>query len=144
MNHSKNPINQGKSVPDLAIVEQFLKTQHQKALNEAEEIKLKSKELDLHSRYAEKALDHQQKFLASKPSENRKTLTRIGYIVGGIVLLFLGFISFCLYLDKEDFAGKFLQVLSYVLTTGLGYYFGTLKNKKSNSDKDIQEAEIVN
>ena len=133
----------GRNLPDAAI-EQLVKTQYQKALNEAEELKLKSKELEVNARIAEKSIDDQSRIISSRPEETRKTLTRIAYIIGGFALLILIFLSLCLFLGKDDFAYSFLKGMGYVVTTGLGYWAGRQKGKKNGNDGGVPEAEIVN
>lgn len=136
---SKN--NENKPVVDQAFLEHFVKTQQQKLLNEAEEIKLKGREIELHSKYAEKALDHQAKHLASKPVEQRKTITRVALIIGALVLIFMGFIALCLYMGKDEFILQFLHIASYFLTTLIGYYFGKQGHRKGeqSDNNKVQE-----
>lgn len=48
-------------------------------------------------------------------------------------------------MGKEDFAYKFLQGVSYVLTTAIGYWAGRKNSKKQGSDRNeaIDDAEIL-
>jgi hypothetical protein len=130
------------------VIEQFLKTQHLNAMNEAEEIKLRSKEIDLQARFAEKSLEIQAQIISNKPSEGRKTVTRLAYIIGGFLTIFFSFVGYCLYIGKDQFVLQFLQIIGYFITTALGYYFGRTKTKNEKSDSQsitstISDAEIV-
>lgn len=130
-----------KQLPD-GVVEQFVKTQYQKALNESEEIKLKAKDIDHQADYAKKLLEHQAKFIANQPAEHRKTITRYGYIGLAFLVVFLLFVGGCLYLNKDEFVKYFLQVVSYIVVSSLSFYFGKKSGDKKSDDK-IQEAEVV-
>jgi len=132
-------------LPEDAIA-QFLKTQQQNALNEAREIALREKELELNARYAEKSLELQAKHLANKPGEARKSFTRLGYIIGAFLIIILLFIGYCLYIKQEEFVLKFFQIIGYFITTGLGYYFGKNSSKSNNdnsSESNPTSTEVV-
>lgn len=131
--HSQRPAPVDLS-PD--IIKQFLDNQGQQLLIEAEEFKLRQKELELSARQSDKALDYQAKYFERLPSENRKTITRIGWIVGLAMVAILAFVTFWLYIGQEEFAQKFLGLMGYVATTALGFLGGRYTKKK---DKQIQE-----
>ena len=81
------------SLPD-SLIEQFLQTQHQKAVNESEEIKLRGKELDNNKELSSQFMEIKARLEASRPRETRKTYTRLAYIAGGFVIVFLLFTGF--------------------------------------------------
>ena len=64
------------------ILKEFIEVQKQKTINDAKELHIREKELELSARQTEKAMDHQALYLSNKPGENRKTFTRIGWVVG--------------------------------------------------------------
>jgi hypothetical protein len=64
------------------ILKEFIEVQKQKTINDAKELHIREKELELSARQTEKAMDHQALYLSKKPGENRKTFTRIGWVVG--------------------------------------------------------------
>ncbi len=89
-----------------------------------------------------KSLELQKAVLENQGKDFRMTITRFAYIAFWFLLLILLFIGFCLWSNKDAFAYKFCQGISYVITTVLGYIFGSrsaTKNKKdqSNSDENI-------
>lgn len=142
---NKKPEEQRSDQLPAQTIELFLEVQKQDLLNEAERIKLQSKELDFNAQYAHQALGIQGNLLVAKPGEERKTITRWAYIIGGFVLVFLLFIGFCLYVGKEDFALKVLNILGYVVTSAASYWFGQRQNKGNKPNKDdTPSAEIIN
>lgn len=142
-NPNNRPSQEGSGALPEPLIQQFLQTQHQKALNEAEQIKLRGKELDHNRELSAKYMEIEARLEEKKPSENRKTYTRLGYIGGGILLIILAFIVFCLYLNKEQFVIDLIRYGLYPVLTGAGYYVGRKsKNKKLKSEK-FDEAEIL-
>jgi hypothetical protein len=133
----KNP----QQLPD-TVVDQFVKTQYQKALNETEEIKLKGKEIDHQAEYAKNLLDHQARLTACQPREYRKTIITYALLGGMFLLIFLAFVGTCLYFQKDDFVEFFLKGLSYILVSALSFYFG--KKQSPQKSEGIPDAEVVN
>ncbi len=128
------------------IISQFIKNQEQKLLIDAQELKLKEKDLDNQHKYAEKTLDIQADLLKQRPLENRKTITRIAYITASFFLIFLIFFVVCLYLNKDQLVYKMIDVITYVITSVVSYYFGksSQRNKDdSSSQGGYLEAEII-
>lgn len=127
------------------LIKDIIEVQKQKTLNDAKELHLKEKELELGARHAEKAMDHQALYLSKRPEENRKTITRLGWVVGLLLIAVMGFLTVWICLGKEQFAYKFLQGAGYVVTTGLGYWLGS-KNKskkEGKEDNEINDAEEI-
>jgi|GEM_PF-1630512 len=151
MRKKENPqqqsaVEEQEKLPEVS--ERFWEFQIIKAKNETQELRLREKELDLSSKQGNKIIDYQAKLLQSHPTEHRKTISLYLNYLLAFVSIFIVFLDICLYFEKEDFAWKFLQVSGYVLTTGLGYYFGrrSIKIKKEDekySSSDIEDAEIV-
>ncbi|OQP68096.1 hypothetical protein [Niastella populi] len=125
------------------ILKDFIEVQKQKTINETKELHLREKELELSARETEKAMDHQAQYLANRPAENRKTLTRIGWVVGLLLIAILGFLTTWICLGKEQFAYKFLQGSGYLITTILGYWLGSKNKKEDKEDPNISDAEVV-
>jgi hypothetical protein len=127
------------------LAEKFLETQKQQLLNEATELRIREKEIDINARLGEKSMELQADYLKAKPSENRKTITRFAYIVGGLTLLIFALIFGCLYLNKEDFLITLIEKVGYVVTTGMGYWFGKKSNEPKNKtiDDEIEDANVV-
>jgi hypothetical protein len=140
---NSNPPPDFELTPEL--LNDFIEVQRQKTLNDAKEIQMKQRQLEINAKYAERNLDHQVYYLSHKPAENRKTLARLGWVVGLLLIVVMGFLTTWICLGKEQFAYKFLQGTGYIITTGLGYWLGSknkpLKNDKSNNG--VNDAEIV-
>lgn len=119
-----------QNLPNEKLLAQFVEIQSQKLRNEARELQLKEKDIEFQARYAEKLLAHQAEIEKNRPKENRKSITRVAYIVIAIIIIILVFFAYCIQQNKEDFILKLIQILGYFATTALGYYFG----KKSKGD----------
>src|SRR5690606_7764387 len=89
----------------------FAEAAVQKAKNEAAEISLREKEMELQSMHALEWLKYHTQLSLDRPKEQRKSLTRLGYIVAGLLIILLLFLSYCLYLEKGDFV---LQLIKYI------------------------------
>jgi hypothetical protein len=125
------------------ILKDFIEVQKQKTINDAKELHIREKELELSARQTEKAMDHQAMYLSNRPTENRKTLTRIGWVAGLLLVAVLGFLTTWICLGKEQFAYKFLQGSGYIITTVLGYWLGSKNKKENKEDDNVNEAEVV-
>ncbi len=142
------PNNSPVSVPqvpqlDPETIRAFVESQHLELQNEAMRLKIREKELDVNASYAKESLKLQAAYLDKKPEEERKTITRIAWIVGGFAVLLLGFVVFCLMYDEREFITKVLKGLSYLATTGLGYYFGQRNKDTSKPPSDTPNAQVV-
>jgi hypothetical protein len=120
------------------ISNQTFELQNQKAENE-----IRIKEIEANARLSEKSLDIQKSVLENQGKDFRMTITRIAYIGGGILVVILLFIGFCLWNNKDAFAYKFCQGISYILTTVIGYFFGKSSHKKSSTQSNSQEQDQV-
>lgn len=90
-----------------------------------------------------KAMDHQAMYMSKRPAENRKTLTRIGWVVGLLLIAVMGFLTTWIFLGKDQFAYKFLQGSGYIITTILGYWLGSKNKKEDKGDSNVNDAEVV-
>lgn len=126
------------------VMEQFIDNQRLTLQNEATELRLREKQLELNAKQAEKIIDVQADLVKNQEKEKRKTATRYAYIGSGVLAIIFGFILYCLQLGKEDFVLKFIQIIGYLLTTLGGYYFGR-KSKSEVAKREIKfdEAEII-
>lgn len=127
------------------LLEKFVETQLIRVKNESKELELKSKDMDYQYRHADKLLSHQAEYLKTKPTEHRKTVTRIAWILGLILIIFLVFIGFCLYLGKDQFILNMLHGLSYFVLSALSYIAGKKSgnSKKSKSGQNDDYEEVV-
>ena len=125
------------------ILKDFIKVQKQKTINDAKELHLREKEMELSARQTEKAMDHQALFLSKRPAENRKTLTRIGWVVGLLLVAVMSFLTTSICLGKEQFAYKYLQGTGYIITSILGYWLGSKNKKENKEDDNVNDAEVV-
>lgn len=122
------------------VITQFLKTEHQKALNESQEIRLREKEIELHAKYSEKSLNLQAEFLSKEPYQNRLNLALYAVIglFGLVAISITG--KYLLESGHKDIIYACGDILSYVVTSAVSYYFGTKKNKKK---EDHSSAEVI-
>jgi len=125
------------------ILKEFIEVQKQKTINDAKELQLREKELELSARQTEKAMDHQALYLSNKPGENRKTFTRIGWVVGLLLMAVMGFLTTWICLGKEQFAYKFLQGSGHIITTIVGYWLGSKNKKENKEDANENNAEVI-
>jgi hypothetical protein len=131
------------------VIKAIVDQQTQKLQLEHQRLRLEEKRLDQNARLAEKAMEQQAAFLKEQPKEHRKTLTRIAYIVGGIIAMFLLFMGFLVYTGNKDFASDFLKVCSYIATSALSFWVGRKSKPQSQSNNtptdpaDIHDAEVV-
>lgn len=134
---------QTKGNLDEEMVSKFMEVQLKKATNEAEELKLRYKQLEGNARLAEKSMEIQAKLISSRPSETRKTITRLAYITGGLLIIILTFLSYCLYIGEKDIVLSIIKGGGYIITTGLGYYFGIKRSKNKESSDASTDATVV-
>ncbi|MBT1697522.1 hypothetical protein KK083_11590 [Fulvivirgaceae bacterium PWU4] len=123
------------------VIDRLVKTQYQKALNEAEQIKLRIRNSDHQADYAKRLLEYQAQIITNRPEEHRKTVTRYAYVTVMILFVFLGFITTCLYIGKEEFIRYFLQIVSYIVVSAFSFYFG--RKTGGRKDNGVKEAEVV-
>jgi hypothetical protein len=125
------------------ILKDIIEVQKQKTINDAKELHLRERELELSARQTEKAMDHQAQYLSKRPAENRKTITRLGWVIGLLLVAVLGFLTTWICLGKEQFAYKFLQGSGYIITTVVGYWLGSKNKKEDKEDQNVNDAEVV-
>ncbi len=146
-NRKTDQKNRGNNDPvednKLTIASQFLEVQYKNAETETQRVKLESERLDKDFKLANKSMDIQRELLLKKPGENRKNLIVIFVCILIIVLVIAGFIGWLLYSGNDEFAGKIISAVSYVIVSGLSYYFGKSKSKKNSGMDDVSDTEII-
>lgn len=123
-------------------VEKIIELQKLRVQNDTRELILKEKEMENHSKYAHKLLELQAGIESKRPSENRKTFTRITYLFCAILILCMVFAGFCLYLGKEEFLYSLIKGLGYIITTIIGYFAGKKSQHKENTGQLSSVEEI--
>lgn len=145
-NSSSNSLSKAAEI-STEDISKWIDNQSQLAKNEAANIALRHKEIENNARLAEKAMDYQAELLKRRPGENRKTITRIAWIAGAIIIVFLAFLVSLLYMGHEKFAEYFLQGISYVFVSVISYFVGKKNKAKSdngsNGNDFVQDADIV-
>jgi Flp pilus assembly protein TadB len=138
--------NQPQSNTDLDpdIVKSWLQQQGLKLQIEQQRNEYDNKKLELDGKLAEKSIEHNAEILKAQPAENRKTITRLFWIVFGILVLVFGVLTLWLFIGKEEFAYKFLQGISYFATTAIGYYAGNSRKKSKEDNSEITDANVIN
>jgi len=127
-----------------AVIDGIVEIQKVKVQNEARQLAFREKELDANLELSKKAMDYNLELKRKKPGERRKTLVYASVIVFMFLLLFLGFVGYCLYIGKERFLIEFIRYALYPLFTGAGYYVGRKStNKREQSPSVPNDAEIL-
>lgn len=131
----KSGTSQNAAPTDLSpeTIQLFIETQKLKTQNEAKELEIRLKEMELNAKLAEQSMTYQNEYLRRRPHEHRKSLTRICYILIGLALVFFAFLGFLLYMGHKEFAEKFLSGLSYVVVSVLSFFAGKRKSNSSGS-----------
>lgn len=141
-NRNKNiPPNQPLPV-DQEMIKSWLQNQNLELQNQRLENDLRAKEIDANTRLAEKSLEIQKAVLTNEGKEFRMTITRIVWLVALILMIILTFLGFCLWAGKDTFAYKFCQGISYLATTGLGYFFGRKNQTKPEKSNVIDDDQV--
>jgi len=141
---SNNSNSRSVARPTETQVEKIIDLQISRVQNEAKELELKEKEMDHNAKLAHKSIELQAKIEESRPAENRKTITRLGYIVGGLMVVCMLFMIACLYLNKEEFLYSFVKGVGYIITTGIGYFAGKKSSKPHDSKTHkYDDAEMI-
>jgi hypothetical protein len=129
--HPRPQNNKAVSITSEEQVNQFIELQKLKIANEAKDLSLREKDMDHQSKYAHKLLDIQGQIERDRPKENRKTITRLAYIAGALIIVMMVFSGFCLYFNKDEFLLTLIKIIGYFATTWLGYHFGKKEGKTS-------------
>lgn len=140
MAQGNNPQRQ-HTTPESDLVKRFLENQNVELELQKEELQIRKQELAHNAKLSELSLKYQAEHLKSQPQELRKTLTRIAYIIAGLVVVILAFIAFCLFNNKDEFVNTFLKGLSYIVTSILSFLAGKKVTKSNTTDtaEKIQE-----
>lgn len=127
------------------IIKSIIDQQSRRLQLDESRLRLEEKRVEQDGKFAEQSLKFNAEILKATPGETRKTATRLAWIIGGFVVLGLGFLTWWIHLGKEEFAYKFLQGLSYLATSVLSFLAGQkIKFKKGdNKSSEIEDAEVI-
>jgi len=129
---------------DVEVIKAIVQQQSQKLQIEAARLKIEEKRLEQDGKLSEESLRLNGVLLQNAPKEHRKTTQLYIIGVGIFLLILLGFISICLYFDKEDFLLKFLEWISHFAALVIGFFVGRISKKVSKqSDATTTDAEVV-
>lgn len=121
-------------------VRQVIRNQAQEAANDAAQVKLQSQELEYNYKLAQRSLELRGQENQTRGTELRKT-TGMYAAIGLVATIAIGvFIFKLLENGYQDFLEKAMWALSYVVVSGLSYYFGKGASRKSqdeNGDVEI-------
>lgn len=119
------------------IQNQTIELQNQKSENEIRKI-----EIEANTRLSEKSLDIQKEVLTNRGRDFRMTITRLAWIGASFLIILLLFFGFCLWFNKDQFAYKVGQGISYLFTTFLGYFFGRKSINKTEQNSAFNEEQV--
>jgi hypothetical protein len=144
-NRNQNSTQQSSKDLPVHVVEQIIETQKQQLILQAQELKLREKELDVNAKLAEKQMAIQGELLKNKPSETRKTFKSAAIFIIVFLLVFLGFFGYCVETGHEEFATKIFGYLMYGVTTVGGYFAGKKSAHKGTGSKpdEPEQAQVV-
>lgn len=130
---------------DPNLIRSWIENQRQELQNRHTELDLKAKEIEANKSLALKSLELQGNILKNHPKEFRKTITRVGYIVGAVILLIMGFLSYCLWMGKDEFAKSVLHISVYLVSVLASYWFGRKngKNEAAVRNNGNGEAQVI-
>ncbi len=137
----KTPSNDNKAGDELALASQYLEIQYKNAEIDAQKIEFENESLDKDFKLANKSMDIQRELLLKKPGDDRKNFIMICTAIVVLLLLIGGFIIWLLSSGNKDYANQILSAVSYIVVSGLSFYFG--KKTKTKKNNDISDAEIV-
>lgn len=136
------PPNKQPNLP-VDVVQSIIQTEQMKIAQKAEELKLKSKEVEVNERLAKTSMEYQFKLEEKKPKEHRYTTIMYALCGFAFLALFLWFLAYLVVNGKDAFATEFLKWISYLIVSFLSFLAGRV-TKKSKSDDSIKDAEIIN
>jgi len=84
-------------------------------------------------------LEYQNDYLKQRPAENRRSITRIFYIVLVLTSVFLFFLIALICMDERQFAEKFLSGISYIVVSILSFLAGR-KNRNQKDGKGVNNS----
>lgn len=116
----------GMPQPSTDILRQFMENESKKIAIQEKRFALEEANQQRQYDYACKALEAQKELLIAQPGENRKSLTRLFWVVAGIIVILLVFFGYCIYMGKEQVV---LSVIKYLGTAVLSFVSGLLYGK---------------
>lgn len=134
---------------DPEAIQDIIATGKQRALNDAERIKLRQYEIEKNAEIANKSLDYHAEHLKHLPDEQRKLIKVYAAWASFFLICLLSFTMFCIYLEKTDFILNLFDKISYLIIAIVSYFVGKKNgaNDDSNSKQDnishVDDAEIV-
>lgn len=132
-----------KNLPvDQEMIKTWMKNQTLELQNQKQENEIRIKEIDANTKLSIKSLEIQEKVVTNQGKEIRSTLTRVSLIAMVGVVIILLFLGFCLYTGNKDFAYKFCQGVSYIVTTALGFWFGKKSSKQQAPEREATQEQV--
>lgn len=125
------------------VLKQFFDNQRMELELRKENIQLQKDQLNYSHQYAMKALEAQREDLADQRKNEQKTQSKNIWIVLIIIISLLGFIAFCLWIDKDEVVKEVIKFLMYSAPFSVGgYYFGYHKGKNKNTENGYPQETV--
>ena len=128
---------------DKKIIETFLENQKQQALNEANEIKFKEKQLAYDSEYAKDLLAKQHDLLKNNGRENRSNFLVYAGAALVFILIICVLILWLLYMEKDKVVDTILTWGGRIAALTVSFILGRLSALKSMKDKPDDATQVV-
>lgn len=137
---SQNQPEDNKRLPvDPNIIKSFLENQKIELKNKQTDQSIRLKEIESNTKLAEKSMAMQERYMINSGPDFRKNITRVAYIVAGFLIIILFFLGLCLYLNKDQFAYKIGQGISYLISLVIGGFIGRKTAPKAVEGKTNDE-----
>ena len=114
----------------------ILARQEQKLQLDERNILLMGKKLEYEARLAEQTLKYKTIHLHEAPRNKRRLIITQTIAAGFILLLILSFISYCLYIGKDDTVNKLIVFFTHTVTLTIGLFIGGKVQKKEKGQSD--------
>jgi hypothetical protein len=137
----------GQVPVDAETLKALLQQQSQQLALEVRRISLDEKQLDAHTKLAEKSMAINADLLKNAPREHRRTTVTYGVIVLSFILIVVGFMVFCLVSDKQDFVKEILGYLKNLTALVVTFIAGRYSHKSKKASDDargaVQDVDVV-
>ena len=123
----------------------ILARQNQKLPLDEKNILLLGKIIEYEARLAEQALKNNSIYLQEAPKNKRRLIITQTIAAGFILLLILSFISYCLYIGKDEIVNKLIVFFTHTVTLTMGLFIGgkvQKKDKRQGDNDDSPHAEM--